>query len=234
MFNHPLTPLLDAHSDGDGAGVPQQQENWEARFKGLQREHNKLRSENETLAAQLEAARGAAAEAQQQVVALRDSTRAETVRYEGQIAELSGKLSTATSEITKRDTQVADLTGQLERAGKRDASRKFLNDVNFPERSALVPFYEAGMLQIDDLEGEARDTRIGEALALISGRAAEAFQNLMGGTTPPPPANIGAESAVGKLSTDDLNTWLMEPGNMGKPEYEAYRQAYLNKLSKAQ
>lgn len=207
---------------------PEPSEDWEARFKGLQRKFNAVNAELEQARASLEGARATNTNLQQRVNDLENVRGSEAARYETQITELQAQISGFEQEKSQFQTQVSELQGQVEFA---EQDKKVRQAISNPKYNALLPFYEAGHMDgIENLEGEALTQKLESFVQLLGQRQTDAFQQVMQGTVPAMPS-MGTAS-MDEANVDQLQGWLTDPANFSDPQYAHVEDLYLQKVAK--
>lgn len=231
---------MDDNQDPLLSSSPSATEDWESRFKGLQRRYNtetaelraqveRLEKEKASTANALEAARASMTDAQQQIQALRADTVGKAKEYEQAIARLSAEQRslTETAEAARKTAEEAQ--ARLGLFEKKDQTRKLFNN---PDFEPLRPFYEEGHIAgLEDLDEEAAKERLTNFKQFLANRFQQSFTNAMNGSTPPPPAVQDSVAANG-MKTEDMSKWLQSPENLGSPQYDAISEAYYARMSK--
>lgn len=204
----------------DTAGAAQgssggQSENWEERFKGLQRSYN--------------AKEGLLTKLQSRVSELEKSLKDDALRYEEELAPLKQTNLTLTAEKTKFESQVADLTKTNTQLARDKDIRKVLADPQKSYKDLLV-WYDAGHLKPGDLDGDALTTYLDDFKALLptSQKQEEIPQTPLGGASPPSISTSSANT-VG-MTTEQMAKWLTE--NVRHSDYAKVEEAYFAALTK--
>lgn len=228
MFEHISQVFWDAleGSGGDpdaAAGTSETtSEDWQNRFKGLQRKFNELQSRYTALENDLNGARAANTNLQQRITALEGERSSDAARYEGQLSELRAKVADAEGKLTEKETELGTLRGQVETAEKDKNVRRILSQ---PQFQSLLPFYEAGMIDgLRDMTPEQITERLNTFSQMIGQQRMDAFQNLMQGALPPADG-AGTVSGEG-MNYDQLEKWLANPINFNSPQYDQMRERF--------
>lgn len=189
---------------------------WEKRFKGLQRKFN-------TQEKQLSAKDSVIAKLQGQVQTLQQDSSSTANDYESQLAELRGQVKTLSTE---RDMLITDKEALAAEVGtlKVDRSnREFLTGND--EYSALVPWYDKGLLAFDASDEEAAKAKLDTFKAMLGDKAVTDVKNKKKGSTPdgtvPDPNNRNS-----KMTESELSEWLIR--NPGHADYSDYEELYLS------
>lgn len=208
MFN---TPPPDAQTPAPEG----QTENWQERFKGLQKAYNKLQTEHEAATARANDAENALKSANAQLVEATKSHQSEVntlkgqmTQFEAQVAELSKTNSTLQADLGKFQT-------------KESARQAVIN----AKAADLLPFVDAGNLSVAGLEGDALTAELTKFRNLIAEVAGKQVNQEMAGSSP---ALSGASPEASKFKgAEDMFDWLMNPANETKPEWGTVRAQYL-------
>lgn len=230
MFLRPHPNFL-IYAPDDSAGGDT--EDWEARFKGLQRKFNELQSKYEKAESTIEGARTQAAEIQQRYNELETQLKSATKDHEKALAEATATITKLTTEHEQASTRAA----QFEQ--EKAAAQKKLNIVSAlakPEFSDLYSFYENGFLTgVEDLEGDELKTRLESFRSLLGSRTTQALDEVLKTSTPPTPPITGSGSTnYAQMSTQDIASWLMKPGAVDHQDYDAVHTVYLDRVKKEQ
>lgn len=211
MFNTPPTdtPAQGQPSEGQG-------ENWQERFKGLQREFNKLKTEHEAATARANDAEGSLRDTKAQLIEITKNHQTEAAALKGQLGEFEKQVTALTTEKT---TLLADL-GKFQ---SKETSRKAVVDVGAGD---LLPFVDAGDLDVAGLEGDALTQKVQSFRNRIASWSKEKTEEVLAGSSPSVVASGSASSSNFK-SADDMFDWLMNPSNQERPDYEVVRNQYL-------
>lgn len=214
-------PTSDPAGDGTLPPTPEGQQDYEARFKGLTREYNKLKSQHDAKEVALSQVTDQFNQHKQGsqdalIAAQNEATQAKLAAQakENALKEVTEKYQ---SEATKR----AELEGKA-------AVRKQLIDKKAVD---LVPLYEAGEVSFnfDGLDDTAIETRITEFRDRLRAFALGG-QTDLSGSTPPTPTPAG--TAGGKaVDVDALFDWLSNPANLADKDYHAKSEQYDKLLS---
>lgn len=225
-MNDQETPLSDVPTSTTG-------EDWEARFKGLQRKYNQevpsKDAEIERLRADLEAVRATNQNLQRTNSELQNAVNSEKIQRETSLSELQAQLA----QLQEQSTALASEKEQLEAAvAKHGKEREFRQVLINPEGeyTDLLPFFEAGLLdKALDLEGEARDEYLKTFMGTLTGKFKQSYEKNLDGSMPPPPQSATNRSASSTLRTyDDFINWLSDPRNLDSPERAIVQQQFDN------
>jgi hypothetical protein len=217
------------------AGQQGQPTDWEARFKGLQREFNTLNTTKQALEQQLAAKETVNTNLATENAALKMGQAETAAKYESQLTDLRAQLGTANQTITTKDGELTKLTGKLGAMEKEATVRKAMS----AEYRDLLPFVDSGYLKPLDadgnpLEGDALKTHLEGFKAMLSGQQAQALDTTLAGTKP----QVGqpAGTAPGAKTQDELRDWLDKNGHLDAkdPDWVKHSEAYIDLVSKAQ
>lgn len=222
---------------GPGTGAPpspptppsgeQSGEDWEARFKGLQKKYNTDMAEVEQLRAKLEAKSTVATNALAEVEKLKGELAQSNVTYEGQLSERDAKIQTLESTLGEKDSKIAEFEAGAQKAEEDRSLREQLSS-----EPLLMRLFDKGMLNLRDdsgkpLEGEALTTRVDAFKEEFGQQLGSSLEDTLGGTVP----SQGSTTAgpLKGANEDQLQTWLME--NPDHPDYEAVNEQYIAKVA---
>lgn len=209
MFNTPPTDAPVTAPEGQG-------ENWEQRFKGLQREYNKRQTELEAAAARATDAENAVKETRTQLLEVTKSSQSLKSELEAQLGQFKAQVE----DLTKVKTTIEAELGQYK--GKEAARSTLIK----AEASDLIPFVDAGALNVTGLEGEALTQHLQTFRGLLKSWGTERTMDKLAGSSPS--LTPSASVASGDLKKpDEMFDWLMEPANESKPEYANIYSQYL-------
>jgi hypothetical protein len=204
----------------DTAGAAQgssggQSENWEERFKGLQRT--------------LTAKDGHATKLQQQLTALQQQSKDDAARYEEELATLKAANATLTTDKTKFESQVTELSQTNKQLARDKDIRKVLADPQKDYKDLLV-WYDAGHLKPGDLDGDALTAYLDSFKALLptSQKQDDVPAENLGGASPPSMSTSSANT-VG-MTVEQMAKWLT--ANPRHAEYSKVEEAYFTALTK--
>lgn len=207
MFNTPQEPAQEPAVVAPEA--TQEQGNWEARFKGLQREYN--------------GTKGYATNLQNQLNALKLERDSEATEAQGKIVQISADLESARKRAELAEKELASLRTANQQLERDQAVRKTLaKDFN-----DLTPWYDSGYLKVENLEGEALTEHLKGFRLLLGTQANHAVEQTLRGSSPP---MVTPGNTQGDMTTEQLAEWLMNPANDTSPERDAYRELYYSKL----
>lgn len=196
-------------TDPEGSSEGQQEENWEARFKGLQREFNPTKES-------LIATQKALDEAMQQLTGVKDTLTSK----ETEASQFRTALEIKDKEFQDKLKELSDAQSKLTSYEKRGAIRSKMLAAGATD---LIPFFEDGFLAI---ESDDDEVVTGKVEAFRERLKAFGGGNLSGASVPnTTPMNTGNFKNPGELMD-----WLSDPRNFSKQEYKA-NQALYDKLS---
>jgi prefoldin subunit 5 len=191
---------------------------WEARYKGMQRQFNNLQTQigaKDTLIATLQTENNT----------LKSDKGSLSTQYEGQLAQLR-------SDVTARDTELSSLREtrtELEgKAQKLERGLKITTELSKPEYQGLAPYYAADYLKIpDDMEvgSEAFKTHLEGFKGLMNVNTQNNFQQVMGSVTPPQFGTATGSAKSGGMTQSELATWL--ENNPDHPDKAAFYDQYM-------
>lgn len=204
-------PYIEA-PDGDNKGNPPEPgktTDWEAAYKGLQKQLNTLQTSSAKTISDL----------------TQKSTDLQT-----QLDAANAKLLEKDGVITTKETELKklsdDLTGEKANSGKAlsDLKRAKLIMKEFPD---LAPMESAEILPVATDETELR-TKLTAFKEVLKTQLGLQLQQTLQGGSPPPPTNDGGSHAADETE-DDLWAKMMQYGGVhGKEkEYEAAYQKWL-------
>lgn len=199
--------------------VSLEEHDWEARFKGLQREYDKLHHS-------LHGKEGYATQLQQELNQLKAEREGIAVTAEGKITQLSAELDTLRRDLSQRESQAAAIERE-NAALKRDQEiRRFL----VKDYADLLPWFESGYLHVDTLESEALTTHLNGFRQMLGHKAQVAVESTLKGASPP---SVAPQTQTPELTAEYLYDFLTDPRNESKPEYATYRSLYLDLVSQS-
>lgn len=209
MFNTPPTDAPAQATEG-------QSENWQERFKGLQREFNKLKTEHEAATARASEAEGSLRDTKAQLLEVTKDHQTEIAQVKGQLTDFEKQVQTLTGEK-------AALQADLGKFQRTESNREALRTA---KASDLLPFVDAGALDVAGLEGDALNQKIEMFRGLLQGWGKEKVMDNLAGSSPSvkPTASI---QDTGFTSAEQMFDWLMNPQNEGSPQYATVRSNYL-------
>lgn len=191
---------------------PGQSEDWEARFKGLQRTHN-------TLVQQVAAKDTAIAQLTAQLNDTKSSSAQALTEGETRLGQLNAELTSLKQLIDGEKAEKATLQQQLQKYESSKASRQRLLDA---EATDLLPFFEDGDLNIDGLEGDALMAKLTTFRNRITGVASKQFA----GASPQTPLPGNSQNPTG-MNLEELSDWLNKPENIDSDQYNAFYDTYM-------
>src|SRR5690606_9496684 len=140
--------------------------NWEARFKGLQKKYEQLKQN-------FEAKEAVATQLQVDLNAEKAARRQEVQQLQAQLTEKDAAIQTLNSDLEAHKALVATKDQEIARFTKESEVRKLLapNPDNPDEDlSAVLPFFEKGLINVDGLEGDALRQKLAEFNLLMKGK----------------------------------------------------------------
>lgn len=200
-----------------GKSSTEQPIDWEARFKGLQREYNKLDTT-------LKGKEGYAEKIQRERNELEAQLRDVATTKEGEIVRLSTEL-TAAQQLVETERRLREAKEAEVSVMSRDReTRKTLAD----GYSDLIPWFDGGFLQIGDKSGDDLKTYLDGFRSMLGSNTASDVQKRLRGATPPVPAPSGGE----EMSLEQLQDWLFVNPPDHK-EYASFLEAYHKAVEKS-
>lgn len=199
-------------------------ENWEDRFKGMQRKYSHLETQvnaKDEVAKQALAEKKAAEQRAAQIA----------TDYEQKLQEAISEASQKSTEAQQYEARIQKLEADLAERAVRDTLRKELTT----SHADLLPWFESGYLKpvAEDgqpLQGEALDEFVTGFRSMLGNNAESSFRQAMQGTTPP---GLGStqKASVGGMTPQEMSTFLNNPANISHPNRQAVKDAYLNAVS---
>lgn len=204
-----------------------QSTDWEARFKGLQREFN-------TLKKTVDGKDAYNTRVTKEKQALETELAQLSTQYEGQISEIKAQTESVSSEKQTLEQRLAQAEAQLAQREVRDNIRKELTQ----NHRDVLPWFESGYLQVPN--GEDGKPVTGEALTefitgfrtMLGQQNAQNFQQTFSGSTPPQ-FNPSGNTPSG-MNVQEMDAWLNNPTNINNPERSRVMEAYLTEIEKGQ
>lgn len=217
------------------SGQQGQPVDWEARFKGLQREFNTLKTQADALTQQLTAKETVNTNLATENATLKMRQAEIAAQYEGQLTEAKSQVATANQALALKDGELAKLTGKLGAMEKEQVVRKAMSS----EYRDLIPFVDSGYLKPLDadgnpLEGDALKAHLDGFKTMLSGSAAQSLDASLAGTKPPAGQPTG--TVPGAKSQDQLREWLDSNTHLDSndPEWVKHSEAYIDLVAKNQ
>lgn len=201
---------------GNNPSDVQPGEDFEARFKGMQREYNKLHSDFEATQKALDAANAIVAGSGDALSAAQQ----EASKYRNELAALQNQLSEKDAALSKANTELTKHTA-------RSAIRtKLVNQ----KAVDVLPFFEKGFLNFESDDDAAITSTIEAFREDLKNFGGVGSQQLEGSSVPNvTPADGGS---LGKMNEEQMFNFLTNPANYGRPEYQSVQDQY-DKLAKA-
>lgn len=198
----------------DASSLERQSDDYEARFKGLQREHNKVQ---QTLKAQQDALTDAHGELER----VRQGGGEALKAAQAQIAAISSDLNTtkAQAEANAERLKTLEAENNLFKVDKQ-ARQKLA-----PKHPDLLPAYEAGFLRFDSLEDTAFQAAIDNFRSFF-GKGVTPQADFSGASVP----GLAVTTSPNSPNRDELFEYIMNPANMGKPDYEEKSKLYFSTI----
>jgi len=209
-------------SDSSGAG---QSSDWEARFKGMQREFNKLKT-------QLEAKDKHNTQLRQELTGVKSQLTDLSTKYEGELSALRASEDTIKADFAKKESELATIQSELGYEKARNNVRREIVE----RHQELLPWFETGYLTVPEkdgavLTGEELDTHLSGFKNLLLARSTQAVTDTLSGSVPPQ-FSTGTSTDTKGMSVDQMRNWLENPANFNSSDYDRVDDAYLSKLSK--
>jgi hypothetical protein len=220
------TPADSSNASAYNPPPGEQSTNWEERFKGLQREYDKLQRSaqgKDAYNTQITAAKQAA---ERQLSELQ-------AQYEGQINSERARSQGLEKEKTDYATRAQQLEAQIAARDARDNVRKELTQ----RHGDLLGWFESGYLTIPTgedgkpLSGEALDKHVGGFRGMLGQKSTQDFQNTMSGATPPQFGTPASPQTSG-MDVPQMEAWLNNPANLGHPDRSRIMDALLTEVEK--
>lgn len=209
MFNQQDLPEPDKSTQ-------EQPVDWEARFKGLQREFNKLKTSSD-------AREGLAKDLQTRITELETQLADGTKSLQGDLVKLQSDLDLATTKLTKAEARAAEAEAKATAEARKAAVQAEIV-TGFPEHSAaLTTAIEKGFLQIGERQGDDLKTFLNDYLAFTNQKVTQAVAQTVRGASPP----ALSQGEQGSLDEGKLADWLMTHDETD-PNYEANYRAWLH------
>lgn len=190
---------------------PSATEDWQNRFKGLQRSYN--------------AQQGVLTKKDKEIADLKAQLDQMTSSYEERITTLTSQLEplkSATSELELTKSQLATM--------QRDAEIRKTLGANEQYRD-LLPWFDAGYLSIGEKAGDELTQYLDGFKSMLGNKSAAEFAKTMNGATAPGAAPDAIHSPMdGQMSEAELATWLYQ--NPGHSDYAQMNEQYIQVVSK--
>ena len=209
-----------ADGGADGTTPPQTPpqnsgQDWEARFKGLQRSYNKLQG-------QYEALQGTVQTQTETIDGLKDARRSIAADLEAKQRELNEQLKTLTAERDTLASEKSELSETVALFEQTNAKRDFLNKNE--EVRDLMPFLDNDMIDFDPSDEESALQKLNRFREMLGERAGANFDKEAKGGTPKG-TDPDPQARQKKMSEDELSQWLLE--NPSHSDYAKYEDMYL-------
>lgn len=206
---------------------PSDNQNWEDRFKGLQKTFNRLQST-------LKAKEDALAEITAQLRDAQAASASVVKDYETRVSNTELTAQQMQKQLEEAQKEAEQLRKTLQIKDRRDTIRKELfaseefRDLSpWLESDLLRPFAEDGT----PLEGEALTTYLASFKEQLSNQNKQNFEQTMRGANPAALETLQATSAgASKMSFQDLERWVNNPINFQRPEYDTYVDEYSDRV----
>lgn len=194
---------------------PQDNVDYEARYKGQVKAYNTLRQ-------QYDAKEAAHQQAIEQLSNVRSSSQEALIQAQNEAAQAKLQLTQHQTKLTDFETQLALAKQEADALKGRDAVRKKLVAKKADD---ILPFFEEGFFSLENLDDAVVDQKIQsfrDRLGSVSGKE-------YSGVVPPaatPVSTSGGAQQVG--DADKLLDWLNDPANLRDPKYgERLEQFYI-------
>lgn len=212
-----MEPENLAPSSTEQGGTPPvtpagQSENWEERFKGLQRRYNQMEAEHRATESSLTSITKQFNEFK---AAQEDALRAAT----GEKAQLSSRLEELTNEIKTAQGTIEQQKLALDERLVKDGQRKLLLEA---QQNDLLPLFELGHFRLDNVQDVDSVKAQADAFRQsLQGIVQQAYT----GSAPQTPT---PQAKPSEKSREELAAYLQDPANWNKPEFPAFEQAFLS------
>ena len=205
-------------------------EDWEARFKGLQKKYNTDMAEVEELRAKLEAKSTVAINAIAELEKIKGEIAQSKVTYEGQLSARDAQIQTLNESISSKESKIAQYEAGAKKAEEDRSLREQLSS-----EPLLSRLFDKGMLNLRDddgkpLEGEVLTARVDAFKEEFGQQLGANLESTLGGTVP-----SQGPMAAGPLkgaNEEQLQVWLMN--NPQHPDYEAVSEQYMQAVIKSE
>lgn len=207
-------------------------DNWEERFKGLQREYNTLRAKATADATALESQRAQASQLQQQISALQAENKSVVSGYETQVTTLMSERDSLSSKLSASEALAEKLKTDVVKTQRMVSLQQVLSDEKYAEVKKLID--RKVITGLEELEGDALQTRLNELADVLGSEAPKVKEPApeptpKKGTTPPMPRPIAGEGDYRRMSAEQLRDWLVSPAGLSNPNF-ADASAYYAEL----
>ncbi len=190
-----------------------QSEDWEARFKGLQRS--------------VAAKDGHATKLQARVIELEAAQRDDAARYEEQVTLLTAERNAKLTVAQQLETQVASLSATNAQLARDKDIRKLLLSPENKELKSLLPWYDADHLKPGDRQGDELIAYLKSFQSLLGNTVDESADELIVGASPPSLSTPHVNSTG--MTEDQMRDWLQK--NPRHKDYAAVEEAYFVAVS---
>jgi len=228
----------DLQQPGEGTVIPTssttppagQSENWEERFKGLQRTYNQQQQKLSELEGKIAAKDTVNANAVQRSTQLETEIATLRNQYEGQLATRSAEAKTTLDELEAAKKELQTHQGKIQQYENRNKVRQQLAS---PEFRDMLGWYESGNLSLVDengqpLEGDAFSERVNSFRSQLQQHFTGQVTNDLRGTTPP--SSTPPTGPLAGMNEDQLNQWLLD--NPNNPSYSQVEEQYTSMIEK--
>jgi hypothetical protein len=208
-------PDLDLEDEAATDDQVDEQVDWSARYKGLQ----KTLSRKEAQLLRL----------QQRVNELESAQEAEAGNYEAQVIELRAQLKSTETKAQTFEQQLTQLNAENAKLSRKESVRKVLGNPD-NQLTELIPWFEAEQFVVPEDANEAAILAKAQGFKkLLGSNVNEAVQESSRGTRP-----TGAQPPSGgkpsTMSVEEMRDWLFQ--NPLDSNYESVEEQYFNALGK--
>jgi serine phosphatase RsbU (regulator of sigma subunit) len=222
MFDQNEIGLQERNTSSEASETPQAQpRDWEKTAKGLQ-------ARNDKLAADLKAQQALATQYLARYQELEAARQGSAQANQGQINELKTQLDSLLRERDAFKSHAERLEQEYAKVQKTQTVRETL--VASDKYRDLLPFFDAGHLSVDGLEGEALQERLESFRSLLQNKAIVETEKKYANASPPP-VTPGSSKSSG-MTFDQLSDWMADPKNFASPEFAAMQELYYQEASK--
>lgn len=206
----------DASNDAPTRSPQGQSEDWESRFKGLQREYNKLKNS-------LAGKEGHATQLQREINDLKQQLQDIAQSSEGQITMLSTEKESLAQQLQAIQQQYEEASSRAARLERQAEVRRTITQQFRDQAAFLLEAYDTGYLDIGDRQGEDLRQFVQGYLDFHGKRVEQTVNHTLRGSSPP----SLSQGDGSKLDEKQLEDWLMTHDE-SHPDYNTIRNAWLN------
>lgn len=199
-----------------------QSNDFEARFKGLQREYNTLKN-------QLAGKEGHATTLQKELDSLKQQLADIAQKDQGQITQLSTERDTLQKQYESAFAERNTFEAQLKQFNRDKEVRNVLlqkNNNGETPFAGLLPLHEKGILNVGDRQGDDLTQFLTEAASLLGSQQHQRVLDVLGGANPPTVSPTTSQ----QMDVAAMQAWLMDPANLRNPQYPQIEEAYFQGL----